>query len=139
MLKTSKKALANNLAKKNEEANLIEAYKKDMEESQEQKLLREQKAKYLVYVNKKLETWASDFLYAMQFRLEKGVPLTPNMTAALDKCIERDSKLESKPEEPVDESKLPRIVLKMKQWWIKEHKLDARVISGVVLRETDKA
>lgn len=70
-----------------------------------------------------------------------GETLTPHMTEALDKCMARDKPKadNEKTAEPVDEKKLPKIKCKMRQWWMKENKLDSRVISGIILQETIKA
>lgn len=149
MLKASKKALANNITKKTEDEEFKANYIKDMKDMtpseiskrSEQVMVESQRRKYNVYLDKKLRAteWREGFFKAMYTTLENGTALSDGMVAALDKCMARDAEYEAKKDQPVDESKLPKITLKMRQWWIKENKLDSRVITGVILRETAKA
>lgn len=135
MMKASKKAVANNITKKAQDEQIKADYLKDMEKSKEEVLLISQKKMYLDWLIKTTKTNTFQFFVDMQKKLESGDILTTNMEIALVKCMARDKAKD----EPVDESKCKKITLKMRQWWVRQHELGSRIITGVVLRETEKA
>jgi hypothetical protein len=135
-MKMSKKALANNIATKAEDTKVKEAYIKDMAKSEDQLTLKAQKDKYFDWLaTEVLKPSPFKFFVDMFRKLQTDESLTTNMTTALDKCLTRNSaKAEEKPE-----ADCKSVTLKMRQWWTKEKKLDSRVITGKILRETEKA
>lgn len=140
MMKASRKSVT---VKTMNDEEVKQTYIEDMSyKTAEQKLLESQKADYLEYLEKKVKESDFQFFSNMLDKLNAGRTLTGNMTAAIDRCIARDKEMKeraNKPQEPVDESKLPKVTFKMKQWWTMQNKINSRVISGIVLRETQKA
>jgi hypothetical protein len=135
-MKMSKTALTNNIATKAEDTKIKEAYEKDMAKSKDQLELIAQKDKYFDWLKAEvLKTSPFKFFVDMFRKLQTDEVLTENMTIALDKCMNREkTAVVEKPE-----AECRSVTLKMRQWWTKEKKLDSRVITGKILRETGKA
>lgn len=136
-LRANKKAIENNIAKVTD-AEIKASYIKDMTPSKEDLQHKAQLNKYGAYIEKKLETWQSEFLLSMKEKLQNKDTLTPNMEAALDKMMARDAEYEAKKSGKSQEP-TRQITCKMKQWWCKEHNIDSRVITGMILAESAKA
>jgi hypothetical protein len=135
-LRASKQALENNQAKMVEEQP-----QENAPEKEENALLSKQKEEFLQFLTQEIIKSCEagktpfKFLVDMQLKLLQGETLTPNMEAAIRRCMNKDTKKA----EPVKEEDLPKVTLRMKPWWIKQNNLGSLVISGVVLRETAKA
>lgn len=100
----------------------------------------------------------SKFFRDMLHKIEDKQELTPNMENALRKTIENDKKnmavssrtddatealrkflgIEKKADAEV-EVEGTKMTLKMKQWWCHTNRLESRIITGIVTRETEKA
>jgi hypothetical protein len=120
------------------EKKMIEAFEKDMQNSQTDKEWADQKKEF----GKFLEAAAGkdkpfQFLVDMKKRLDEGT-LTENMVAAVRKCMDREKQWAKQKEEKA--SQPPRtITLKIKPFMMKELGIHSRVITGVVKAESAKA
>lgn len=121
-----------------EEKKMIEAFEKDMQASQDNKVWEEQKKEFGAFLEaaaKKEKPF--QFLVDMKKNLDNGT-LTDNMMNAIRKCMDREKQWAKEKEEKA--SQPPRtITLKIKPFLMKDLGIDSRVITGVVKAESAKA
>jgi len=104
--------------------------------------LKAQRDEFKGWLEAKVETSTFAFFVDMLKKISKDQELTPNMVAALRKCIIQDIdrvKDKSNAPKPIEEEDLPTITLKVKKFWMTKNDLGSRVITGKILRETAKA
>lgn len=105
--------------------------------------LEAQKNEFEAWLEDKVKASNFQFFADMLQKIKKNQTLTPNMEAALQKCMKQDAERTVQPKSadasPVNIESLPTITLKMKQWWTRQQDLGSRVITGKILRETAKA
>lgn len=97
-----------------------------------------QRTEFLEWLNAKVETTSFAFFTDMLEKIFNNQTLTPNMVAALRKCMVQDAE-RANPTKPVNEKDLPEVTFKMKKFWMTKNDLGSRVITGKILRETAKA
>jgi len=132
-LRASKKSIEANKTTPvlTEEVKAVEIPKND--------ILKAQKDEFLCWLEQIVKVSTFAFFTDMLKKIQSNQILTPNMVAALHRCIEKDMNNRENPPKPVNENDLPEVTFKMKQFWTKKNELGSRVITGKVLRETAKA
>lgn len=120
---------------------VVVEFEKDMQAGKDAAALKEQAAEFTTYLQAKISKGGKvSFFESMFKKITDGVLLTENMINAVRKCMNEDSnKAAPAPDAPIDYTKLPSMTLKMKQWWMKANKLESRVITGYIVKETAKA
>ena len=104
-----------------------------------QPILEAQKDEFLCWLEQIVQVSTFAFFTDMLRKIQGSQVLTPNMVAALRRCIEKDMNNRENPPKPIKEKDLPMMTFKMKQFWTKKNDLGSRVITGKVLKETAKA
>jgi hypothetical protein len=94
-------------------------------------ITNDQKELFLDFLNRKVGNTKSGFIVAMHEKLTNNQPLTPNMIAALNRCIESEAVLESK--------KVVEKTFKIKKFLMRTLNIDSRYIKVNVEKETGRA
>lgn len=118
---------------------LEESTQEIVKEAKSKAILTAQRVEFLAYLQAKVAQKPEGFFADMLARLGRDTELTENMANAIRKCMSGDIEREANKNKPVDESKLPKLTMKMRKWWTEQNNLDSRVITGIVLVETAKA
>jgi len=114
------------------------------EEDAHKALIEAQRKEFMLYIEKVMDGYpkgtvrmsqgAYEFIHNMGTRLMQGQTLTENMVNALRKFTAND-----KPKAQANPQEARTITLKIRQWFMKTHGLDSRIITGKVIAETAKA
>ena len=98
--------------------------------------LQAQRVEFGAYLNNKVAHQPSRFFLDMKAKLDEGTELTPNMVKAIRNAMERDTAQASKTE---SSEECETITLKLRPFLMQAMELDSRIITGKVLKETQKA